>query len=55
MEVILAIIAIYTICCFFEKSDYEKMKEAERISSFTKEESQRYYAELNSYENDAYV
>lgn len=55
MEVILAIIAIYIIGCFFEKSDYEKMKEAERIPSFTKEESERYYAKLNSYESDAYI
>jgi len=49
MEVILIIIAIYIIGCFFEKSDYERMKEAEKLPPFTKEEAERYYyTELKS-------
>ena len=33
----------------FEKSDYERMKEAEKLPSFTKEEAERYYyTELRS-------
>ena len=43
MEVILTIVAIYVIGCFFEKSDYDKEKEAKKLPSFTKEESERYY------------
>ena len=43
MEVILIIIAIYIIACFFEKSDYHRMKEAEKLPPFTKEEAERYY------------
>lgn len=43
MEPILIIIAIYTIGCFFEKSDYDRMKEAEKLPSFTKEEAENYY------------
>jgi hypothetical protein len=29
---------IFIIAQFFEKSDYDRMKEAERITSFTKQE-----------------
>jgi hypothetical protein len=43
MEVILIIIAIYIIGYFFEKSDYDRMKEAEKLPPFTKEEAERYY------------
>ncbi len=43
MEVILIITAIYIIGCFFEKSDYDRMKEAEKLPPFTKEEAERYY------------
>jgi hypothetical protein len=43
MEVILIIIAIYIIGSFFEKSDYDRMKEAEKLPPFTKEEAERYY------------
>jgi hypothetical protein len=43
MEVILIIVAIYIIGCFLEKSDYERMKEADKLPSFTKEEAERYY------------
>jgi hypothetical protein len=49
MEVILIITAIYIIGSFFEKSDYERMKEAEKLPPFTKEEAERYYyTELKS-------
>jgi hypothetical protein len=49
MEVILIIVTIYIIVCFFEKSDYDRMKEAEKLPSFTKEEAERYYyTELKS-------
>ena len=43
MEVVLVIIVIYIIGSFFEKSDYERMKEAEKLSPFTKKEAERYY------------
>ena len=43
MEVILTIVAIYVIGCFFEKSDYDKEKEAKKLPSLTKEEAERYY------------
>jgi xanthine/uracil/vitamin C permease (AzgA family) len=43
MEVILVIVAVYIIGCFFEKSDYDRMKEAEKLPPFTKEEAERYY------------
>jgi len=43
MEVILTIVAIYVIGCFFEKSDYDNEKEAKKLPSFTKEEAERYY------------
>ena len=43
MEVILTIVTIYVIGCFFEKSDYDKEKEAKKLPSFTKEEAERYY------------
>jgi len=43
MEAILIIIAIYIIGCFFEKSDYDSIKEAEKLPPFTKEEAERYY------------
>ena len=49
MEVILIVSTIYIISLFFEKSDYERMKEAEKLPSFTKEEAERYYyTELRS-------
>ena len=49
MEVILIILAIFIICCIFEKSDYDRMKEAEKLPPFTKEEAERYYyTELKS-------
>ena len=43
MQVILIIITIYIISCFFEKSDYDRMKEAEKLPSFSKEEAEQYY------------
>jgi len=43
MEVILIIMAIYVIGCFFEKSDYDRMKEDEKLSPFTRDQSERYY------------
>jgi hypothetical protein len=43
MEVILIIMAIYVIGCFFEKSDYDRMKEAEKLPPFTREQAERYY------------
>ena len=47
MEVILIIGAIYIIGCFFEKSDYDRMKEVEKLPPFTKEEAESYcYHEL---------
>lgn len=39
------IIAIYIIGCFFEKSDYDKMKDVEKLPPFTKEEAEIYYNE----------
>ncbi len=49
MEVLLIILVIYIISLFFEKSDYERMKEAKKLPSFTKKEAERYYyTELKS-------
>ena len=46
---LLIILAIFIICCIFEKSDYDRMKEAEKLPPFTKEEAERYYyTELKS-------
>jgi len=43
MEVILIIVVIYIVGCFLEKSDYDIMKEAEKLPPFTKEEAEQYY------------
>ncbi len=43
MEVALIIVAIFVIGCLFEKSDSDRMKEAKKLPSFTKEEAERYY------------
>ena len=43
MEIILIIVAAFVIGCLFEKSDYQRMKEAEKLPSFTKEEAENYY------------
>jgi hypothetical protein len=43
MEVLLIIVFIFIIGTFFEKSDYDRMKEAEKLPSFTKKEAQKYY------------
>jgi len=45
MEVMLIIIAIYIIGSFFEKSDYDRMKEAKKLPPFTKEIAEQYYQE----------
>lgn len=36
---------IFIIAHFFEKSDYDRMKEAENLPSFTKKEAEQYYKE----------
>jgi hypothetical protein len=46
MGLFLIIAAVYIIGCFFEKTDYDRMKEAEKLPPFTKEEAERYYVEL---------
>jgi hypothetical protein len=43
MGLILTIIVIYIIGWFFEKSDHDRMKEAEKLPPFTKEEAKQYY------------
>lgn len=43
MEIILIIVAAFVIGSLFEKSDYQRMKEAEKLPSFTKEEAEQYY------------
>lgn len=44
-----ALLLIFIVVCFFEKSDYDRMKEAEKLPPFTKEEAERYYyTELKS-------
>lgn len=43
MEVILIIVSIFIVGGFFEKSDYERIKEVENLPPFTKEESEKYY------------
>jgi hypothetical protein len=44
--IILIIASIYIISCFFEKSDYERMKDAEKLPPFSKKDAERYYVEL---------
>ena len=39
----LIIAAIYILICFFEETDYDRMKKAEKYPPFTKEEAERYY------------
>jgi hypothetical protein len=41
--ILLIIISIYIIGCFFEKSDYDRMKDAEKLPSFTKRDALQYY------------
>jgi hypothetical protein len=41
----LVIVAIFLICVFTEKSDWDRMKEAEKLPPFTKEEAEQYYKE----------
>jgi hypothetical protein len=36
---ILIIVVVYIIACFFEESDYNKMKEVEKLPPFTKKEA----------------
>ena len=46
MGLLLLLTLIFIIAQFFEKSDYDRMKEAEKLPPFTKEEAKRYYYEL---------
>ena len=56
MGVILIIVGIYIIGCFFEKSDYDRMKEAEKLPQFTKKEAEMYYYnELKSKQKEYYI
>ena len=45
MILLLVIVAIFLICVFTEKSDWDRMKEADKIPPFTKEEAEQYYKE----------
>lgn len=36
---------IFIVAHFFEKSDYDRMKEAEKLPPFTKQEAEQYYKE----------
>jgi hypothetical protein len=36
---------IFIIANFFEKSDHDRMKEAEKLPSFTKKEAEQYFKE----------
>lgn len=40
---ILLFTSIFIIAHFFEKSDYDRIKESEKLPPFTKEEAKRYY------------
>lgn len=46
MEGLSLFTVIFIIAHFFEKSDYERTKEAEKLPSFTKDEAENYYVEL---------
>lgn len=46
MGILLLLTLIFIIAQFFEKSDYHRMKEAEKLPPFTKQEAERYYKEL---------
>lgn len=43
MEIIFILIAIFVIGTLSEKSDYQRMRDAEKLPSFTKQEAERYY------------
>jgi len=43
MGVIIILIAIYILGHFFEKSDHDRMKEADKLPPFTKEQARYYY------------
>ena len=43
MEIILIIVSAFVIGSLFEKSDHQRMKEAKKLPSFTKEEAEQYY------------
>jgi hypothetical protein len=54
--IILIIASIYIFSCFFEKSDYDRMKDAEKLPPFSKKDAEMYYVELkklNLQENDS--
>ena len=41
--IIIVITIVFLIGVFFEKSDYELKKEADKLPSFTKEDAIKYY------------
>jgi len=43
MGVIIILIAIYILGHFFEKSDHDRMKEADKLPPFTTEQARHYY------------
>lgn len=47
MILLLLLTLIFVIAHFFEKSDYDRMKESEKLPPFTKEESEKYYQDIN--------
>jgi hypothetical protein len=45
MGILFLFTLLFIIAQFFEKSDYDKEKESEKLPPFTKEEAENYYKE----------
>ena len=43
--IMIAITIVFLIGVFFEKSDCQRKKEADKLPSFTKKEAEQYYAQ----------
>jgi len=46
MEIIITLIIIYFVGCFFEKSDYQRMRDIEKLPKFTREDANNYYKKI---------
>ena len=48
MVILIIIFVVLILCIFTEESDFDKMKNAEKLPPFTKEEAYNYYKYLLS-------
>ena len=49
--IMIPITIVFLICVFFEKSDNQRKKEADKLPSFTKKEAQQYFNETFNQKN----